>query len=261
MNEGILLLILLVSFAGWKTKNLSISGSIAALVTGTVISSAFGWRGLIVLGVFFATSSFWSKYRSSAKTDIQQRLAKTSQRDWQQVAANGGSAVLFSLLYIQTSDAGYLLGAFATLAAANADTWASEIGPLSKSNPISVRDFKRVEKGSSGAVSLKGTFASLAGAFTVALVSLCLFQEVTAAAAILITAAGFFGSLADTLLGAYLQLKYKCRRCGLITESPVHCGVSADRIKGIFFVNNEFVNFSASFLAGVLTVLIANIIL
>ncbi|MGF2617078.1 DUF92 domain-containing protein [Rossellomorea aquimaris] len=260
MNEAVLLLILAVSFLGWKTKNLSVSGAIAALFTGITVSSAFGWRGLVVLGAFFGTSSLWSKFRSSAKTEIEQRLAKTSIRDWQQVMANGGSALIFSLLYIITEDAIYMLGVFSSLAAANADTWASEIGPLSKSDPISFRNLRRVEKGSSGAVSLLGTLASLAGSFLIALLSLLLFKEISTESALLIMLAGFFGSLADTILGAFVQIEYRCRRCTLITESSEHCGIKTEGMKGIPLVNNEFVNFSASFLAGVLAIMIAHLI-
>ncbi|TYS19461.1 DUF92 domain-containing protein [Rossellomorea vietnamensis] len=260
VNEANLLLILAVSFLGWKTKNLSGSGAIAAFFTGITVVSAFGWKGLIVLGAFFGTSSLWSKFRSSAKAEIEKKLAKTSERDWQQVVANGGSALIFSLLYIITDDAVYMLGAFTSLAAANADTWASEIGPLSKSDPISIRNLARVEKGSSGAVSLLGTLASLAGSLLIALISILLFKEISAEAAVIITCAGFFGSLADTILGAYVQIEYRCRRCGLETESPEHCGVKAEGLKGFSFINNEFVNFSSSFLAGSLTIMISNVI-
>jgi uncharacterized protein (TIGR00297 family) len=252
----LLMLIVLVSLAGWKTRNLNASGAIAAILMGTAIAWALGWRGLMVLGVFFATSSFWSKYRSSEKTEIEKKLAKSSERDWQQVMANGGSAMIFSLLYIGTRDISYMAAAFASLAAANADTWASEIGPLTKASPVSVRTWKRVEKGTSGAVSLLGTAASLAGALAIALFSFGLFQEIGWKAAVLIIATGFSGSLIDTILGAFVQVEYVCSRCGLITEASVHCGVNCNKVKGTHLVNNEFVNFFASLFAGTATALL-----
>ncbi|WP_409251358.1 DUF92 domain-containing protein [Bacillus sp. SCS-153A] len=250
------LFILIVSVAGWKTKNLSVSGSLAAVMTGTAVASAFGWRGLFVLGVFFATSSFWSKFRSADKSDIELKLAKTAKRDWQQVIANGGSAMVFALLYSWTNDISYMAAAFAALAAANGDTWASEIGPLSKGNPVSVKTWRRVEKGTSGAVSWVGTSASFAGAFIIAIFSVGLFQGLGLKAGVLIVFTGFLGSIVDTLLGAFLQVEYQCPRCGLVTEAAVHCGMKCEKTKGAYVVNNEFVNFSASFIAGTVTALL-----
>lgn len=262
MSDPVLLfsLIVLVSIAGWKTKNLSVSGSVAAVMTGTAVAWAFGWRGLLVLGVFFASSSFWSKFKSSEKSAIEQKLAKTSMRDWQQVFANGGSAMVFALLYSSTQDISYLLGAFASLAAANADTWASEIGPLSKVSPISIKTWRRVESGTSGAVSLLGTFASFAGAITIAFISVGVFKDIDWPGGVIIAVTGFSGSLIDTLLGATLQVQYKCPRCGLVTEAPVHCRAKCQKIKGTYVVNNEFVNFAASLLAGLAAAVFMQII-
>ena len=255
----LLLLILLVSFLGWKTNNLSVSGALGAILAGGAIAYALGWQGLVVLGFFFASSSLWSKYRSRDKSEIEDKLAKTSKRDWQQVLANGGSAMCFSFLYLWTGDSHLMLGALAALAAANADTWASEIGPLSQKSPVSVRTFRKAEKGTSGAISALGTFASLAGGAAIAIVSWILFEEVTVSYLILIAIAGFIGSLVDTLLGAYWQVEYKCGRCQRFTEASVHCGTKADKVKGISIVNNEFVNFSASLFAGTAAVLFVRI--
>jgi uncharacterized protein (TIGR00297 family) len=252
----LLFIILIVSMGGWKTHHLSGSGAAAAVITGAAIALAFGWKGLLVLGVFFGTSSFWSKYKSSYKTEAEKKLAKTSKRDWQQVIANGGSAVLFSLIYIWTKDIRYLAGMCASLSAANADTWASEIGTLSKGAPISIRTWRSVERGTSGAVSLLGTAAGFLGAVTIGLVSAWLFQEAGWKTAAMVAGTGFLGSLIDTLLGAFIQVEYKCPTCGLKTEASIHCGGKCKKVKGIQLVNNEMVNFLASFFAGAATVIL-----
>ena len=61
---------------------------------------------------------------------------KGSQRDWQQVMANGGLAAMASALYYYTGAPIWLLGACICIAAANSDTWASEVGSMSKRKPI-----------------------------------------------------------------------------------------------------------------------------
>ncbi len=57
----------------------------------------------------------------------------------------------------------WLMGFIVCIASANSDTWASEIGSLSKKNPIYIRTFKRIERGTSGAISLLGSIAALSG--------------------------------------------------------------------------------------------------
>lgn len=58
-----------------------------------------------------------------------------------------------------------MLGFMVCLASSNSDTWASEIGSLSRKKPIYIRTFKRIERGTSGAISGLGTVAAFAGLF------------------------------------------------------------------------------------------------
>jgi uncharacterized membrane protein len=52
----------------------------------------------------------------------------------------------------------------------------------------------------------------------------------------------------DSLLGATLQAGYLCPLCEKSTESSIHrCGTRAHLTKGIPAVNNDVVNFVATF--------------
>ncbi|MCA1058064.1 DUF92 domain-containing protein [Rossellomorea aquimaris] len=247
----LILFILAISFGGWKTKNLSPSGAVMAVVIGLIIGSAYGFKGLFVLGVFFLSASIWSRLFKNSKVGIEDRLAKTSIRDWQQVLANGGPAALFALLFIMTGEEVFTFAFAASIAGANSDTWASEIGPLSHKRPLSVRSLKRVPKGTSGAISFIGTLAAVAGAAIISLTALLMLGTMDLTLFILITLSGFAGNLLDTFLGAFVQLDYRCRVCGFHTESKVHCGRQTERTKG-YWMNNELVNALSSLLAGVL---------
>lgn len=133
------------------------------------------WKGLVVLGAFFFSSILLSKWKSKVKEPSEERLAKGSRRDWRQVLANGGPAVLFLIIYHFERDIQWLWAFIAAIAAANADTWASEIGIVGKKKPISVKTWKQVEKGVSGAVSLVGTAGAVGGAAWIAVIAYLLY--------------------------------------------------------------------------------------
>jgi uncharacterized protein (TIGR00297 family) len=251
----IFILIIIGGIAGYLERSLSRSGAITAVLVGIAVYFGFGVKGLILLGLFFATSSSWSKYKSSAKKEMEEKLAKGSTRDWRQVIANGGSAAILSLIYYFYQDVTWLVGFIVCLASSNSDTWASEIGSLSKKRPLYIRTFKPIEKGTSGAVSWLGTIAALLGSMLIAFAGTLLFQlEVFHFFIIFIF--GFLGNIFDTLIGAYYQQVYRCRICGLETEKRVHCQTASERIKGYHLVDNDMVNFLSGCIAAVLAMLV-----
>ncbi|MBM7693300.1 uncharacterized protein (TIGR00297 family) [Peribacillus deserti] len=241
-NSIIFLIIILTAWAGWKQKFLTGSGAFASVLVGIAVAAGFGWKGLLILGCFFASSSFWSKFKNTVKKPIDEKLMKGSQRDWYQVLANGGtSAVIAVIHFFQPEDVTLILF-LVSIAAANSDTWASELGVLSKARPVSILSFKRVDKGTSGAVSIFGTFSALMASFFIACVSAIIFGVASISFLIIITGFGFLGSMYDTLIGALLQPEYKCLECGLQTEKIVHCHQKTQKIKGTKLLNNDLVN-------------------
>ncbi|MDN3018529.1 DUF92 domain-containing protein [Paenibacillus sp. BSR1-1] len=246
-------MILITGASGYLLNSLTKSGAIAAFLTGLAVYIGFGVKGLFLLGAFFATSSLWSKYKSAAKASIEEKLAKGTTRDWRQVAANGGAAALFSIIYYFHNDSLWLMGFSVSLASANSDTWASEIGSLSRNNPIYIRTFKRIEKGTSGAISLLGSAAAISGALLIAILTMLLFH-LPVYEGLIIFLFGYLGNVIDTLVGAYYQQEYRCVNCGIHTEKKVHCGKPATRIKGVPFVDNDMVNFLSGSIAAILAI-------
>jgi uncharacterized membrane protein len=144
----------------------------------------------------------------------------------------------------------------AALAAVNADTWATEIGGLSRARPLLLSTFKRVAPGTSGAVSWLGLFGALLGAAVIPLSawlawpsrSTLLFWRIDAAEMLTVAWAGFVASFADSVLGASVQAQYQCARCGAVSERREHCGRPAVLRRGWRWVTNDVVNFAASVL-------------
>ncbi|WP_409270657.1 DUF92 domain-containing protein [Neobacillus sp. SCS-31] len=232
----------MAAWTGWKLKALTVTGALASIGIGIITLAGTGVNGLLLLGAFFASSSLWSKFKAKSKSAMDEKLAKGATRDWRQVVANGGPAAICSGLFFVTGNPIWLTCYAAAISSANSDTWASEIGPIGKRDPISIKGFKRAERGTSGAVSLLGTCAALAGAGFIALLAVYFFG-LPFWFGWIIFIFGFLGNVIDTLLGAYFQVSYKCRVCGLETEKAHHCGTATGKIKGSSLLDNDVVNF------------------
>lgn len=238
---GYLLLITVVSYLAFKRNSLTKDGGIAAIFVGVGIAIGFGYKGLLILGVFFVTSSSLSKFKKKSKKDMEAKAGKGSRRDAIQVLANGGAASIVAIIFFFHEQSIYIPIFAVLLAAANSDTWSSEIGSLSKKKPISLRSFKRIDTGSSGAVSLLGSVAGIVGSFFIAISSYLLFP-ISLKEAFIVFVAGCIGNIIDTLLGAFLQAEYQCTNCHAIIEKVDHCGMVAKRMKGLKWMNNDVVN-------------------
>jgi Raf kinase inhibitor-like YbhB/YbcL family protein/uncharacterized protein (TIGR00297 family) len=248
-----LVLAVLISGTAYLSNSLSKSGMIAAAVLGTVIFGLGGFPWAILLVTFFVSSSILSHLFSGRKNKLNEKFSKGHRRDAAQVLANGGIAGLCVLLQLVFPYSPWPWLAFAAaLAAANADTWATELGVLSKSTPRMISTWKIVERGDSGGISQAGSLAALGGSFLIAALAVLIRPDLPfdfgwdywAVAALLITLAGFGGSLVDSLLGATVQVIYTCPACGKETERhPLHtCGTQTVYKRGWCWMNNDAVN-------------------
>lgn len=222
---------------GW----LSVSGAIGALAVGTVTLSAGGWGSAAVLFTFFATSSLLSRWHAGRKRRMEWLTARGTRRTAVQVLANGGVATLGMALYLLTGDAHWWLVFAGAYAAANADTWSSEIGALSPTPPRHLLTGKPVQAGDSGGVTLWGLLAGAVGSLLVAVVA-GLVYPFSAAQVAAVATGGFAGSVVDSLLGASLQGRYLCTRCGQVVESARHCGSRTQHAGGWRWLSNDAVN-------------------
>jgi uncharacterized protein (TIGR00297 family) len=239
--------------AAWRLRALSISGAIGATLLGGLTFGIGGWPAAILLIVFFASSSLLTKLFARRKRGVAKAFAKGGRRDWAQVLANGGPGLLVLLLAAAGVLAAPLAWAAyaAMLAAVNADTWATELGVLSRAQPRLITTGKRAPKGTSGAVSLLGSAAALAGAALIAFVATWLAPSIAGFVA-LVALAGLLGSFFDSLLGATYQAIYYCPHCKKETERhPLHtCGTKTKLSRGVSWLDNDLVNFLAAVFGG-----------
>ena len=168
----------------WLTRR----GAAAALAVGLATIYGVGWRGAALLLAFFVSSSLLSRAVEGGRG-----------RNERQVVANGGIAALAALAGNWAAFAG-------ALAAATADTWATEIGSRSRIPPRLITSGKPVPAGTDGGITLLGTAGGIAGAVFVAALARVLDPG---GFLIAVAVAGIAGMLLDSLLGATLQGRLK----------------------------------------------------
>jgi uncharacterized protein (TIGR00297 family) len=228
--------------AYWR-RALTLDGAVAAAAVGWIVFARGGLAGAAALLAFFASSTLLSRVGQARKQRSPLAQAKGAQRDAWQVLANGGVATLcFGL--------GQRSAAIGALAAAGADTWATELGLLARQPPRLITTLRSVDPGTSGGVTPEGLLASLGGALTVGL-GATLFGVGGRRALQGAVLAGVGGALVDSLLGATIQAVYRCPSCDISTEAPVHprCGASTVHQHGLEWMTNDVVNLLAT-LAG-----------
>ncbi|GIQ88246.1 protein of unknown function DUF92, TMEM19, partial [Kipferlia bialata] len=262
----LLTLVVVVVFV--RKGSLSRSGGIAAFWMGVVVFPlGRAWFGPVL--AFFVPSSLLSKVkgrggRADVKEKAEKKAVKGSRRDCVQVFANGGCAIACACIYHFHPSVPVYCAFVTSLAASSADTWASEIGTLSKGLPRMLLTLRQVERGVSGAVSGLGTLACAMGALVVSVTGVYGMAHLsglsdtvpypsTSPLALLgvFTVCGVVGCMVDSILGASVQRVGVCRECKAETEALTHCNRLTDTVKGWQYMDNDAVNACASCLGGV----------
>lgn len=244
----------------YRLKFLTASGSAAMFLLATVIFGFGGWKWTIPILTFFILSSLLSRVGKAAKARYEMVFEKGSRRDYAQVLANGGIAGLMMILYMFLGREEIYMFYLAVLAAATADTWATELGTLSRQTPRLITNGKPVPPGTSGGITLAGLFSALMGALAILLAGWYFiddtFQSLPLMTSLLVLLSGWLASLVDSVLGATVQVQYRCPECGSITEKQRHCrNFETLAISGIHWIDNDMVNFFSTLSALLLSYL------
>jgi uncharacterized protein (TIGR00297 family) len=193
------------AFLAHRLGALAPSGAGAATALGVVLIVGGGWSWLALVGVFFATASIMTRLEPRGKANPHRSLDVAGRR-WDQVAANGGIAGVAAALHGLYGSPLFFEAAAGAIAAATADTWATEAGRWSRTPPRLITTGAPVLHGRSGGVTPLGTAASAGGALLIAIVATALAgRPLLSPMLIAILAGGFSGSLLDSVLGATIE--------------------------------------------------------
>jgi uncharacterized protein (TIGR00297 family) len=210
-------------------------GVVTAVLVGAAVTWRLGWGALVPLSSFLLTGSLLTRLAGG----------ESPMRNARQVVANGGAAVLAALL-------GSWPGLAGAIAAATADTWATEIGARSPRPPRLITTGAPVAPGRSGGITALGSAGGIAGAVLIAAISGLVAAQLRWRGAWIAAGAGMLGMLADSLLGATLQARWACPACGAETERPGECHGPRRLVRGVRWIDNDAVNLAGS-LCGAVT--------
>lgn len=227
-------------------------GLLASLTVGLAIIYGGGIAWFIIVAVFFALGVAFTLYKYGYKKKLGGAQEKGGARSWPNIMANGGLASVFAVgefFHPGQAFAALFLG---SIAAAAADTLATELGLLNKTQPrLITRPSLQVLPGTSGGVTLLGYAGALVASVVIGSMALALGVMGGSPLVIALCACGgVAGATADSVFGATLQRKGVCKVCQRQTEALLHCGERTTLAGGVPFLENNLVNVFATLAGG-----------
>jgi uncharacterized protein (TIGR00297 family) len=205
-----------LAVAGYFTRSVDLSGALAGWAIGDIVIA--GSPALYVaLLAFFVIGTLATKLGYARKSAAGLAQEKGGRRGAEHAFANVGVAALCAIAHWRGLGLVPTFMGVAALATAAADTAGSEIGQLLGRRAFMPLTFRRVERGTEGAISVEGTLAGLLASFAVAMAGVAMVVHHLRPAfsgsleidrtntVAVITLCGFLGSYIESIAGAYVR--------------------------------------------------------
>jgi len=202
VNSTVYLLGIKVLLAG-----LTPAGVAHSWFLGSVVYAAFGPSGYLLVCLYFVLGSAVTKLKLEQKQAEGIAEARSGRRPPASVWGSGIAAVACGLAALLTPPdllPMWRMGFVASLASKLNDTTASEVGKAFGQTTYLSTTFRRVPRGTEGAVSLEGTAAGAAAGAAFAAIAL-LTGQVDLGGALIVVVAAFFANTFESMLGATVQ--------------------------------------------------------
>lgn len=197
----------LAAFA-YKAHCLDGKGALASFTVGA-LTGIFGSLGAFILLIVFTMAGF-----AATMKGLKSKMAKGLQeghhgeRGWRNVLGVSIPAliVVFIDVAMDLDPTLFAIMYISTLAVAGSDTIASEIG-VKDPKVYMITNFKRVEPGVNGGVSVLGTVTSTIAAFAIAVLGWAIMVGTFDLLFLIPFAMGVLGNVLDSVFGALLENK------------------------------------------------------
>jgi len=179
-----------------------------------------GLTWFLLLLAFYLMGGGFTRYGYAYKSKLGIAQSHGGVRGYKNVYSNSLVPLAMAICYgVYGSDL-FLYAFIGSVATANGDTLASEIGETSRSRPRMITTLRETDPGVDGGVTLLGEAASLAGALIIGLISFGAGMTGFSGLAVGIVG-GFLGTNFDSLLGATMQSR------GLLSNNGVNLMATA----------------------------------
>ncbi len=183
-----------------------------------ILFAGISW--FILLLAFYLLGGAFTRYGYSQKHKLGIAQSHGGRRGYKNVYSNSLVPLVLAICYGVYGNDVFIFAFIASVATANGDTLASEIGETSRSKPRMITTLKETEPGVDGGVTPLGEAASLAGAVIIGL--LATGMGMAGVSGIVVAAiGGFLGTNFDSLLGATLQSR------GILSNNGVNLAATA----------------------------------
>lgn len=224
-----LIFALVISFAfgysAYRVKAADRSGLFSGALMGLLIIVFADVTWFLLMLTFFILGSAFTKYKYEIKKREGVAESRGGIRGFTNVFANGLVALCGAVLYGIYGEPGFISLFVGSIAAATADTTASELGMLGK-KPFLITTLKPVPKGTDGGITIMGEVLATISALIIGITAFALEiapVEIIPVAAI----AGFVGTNIDSIVGATLERRQIIGNSGTNLFCTLSGGIAA----------------------------------
>jgi uncharacterized protein (TIGR00297 family) len=239
--------LLIVAYISYRTQLLSKSGLVGFLFISLGAYVGFGIAGFVYVFAILLSTGIVTRFHYSQKAAAGTAESGHGARGVWKILGAAGLTGLVGWYAFFNNSVPIVVAFVASLAETSSDTWASEIGALTRGRTISILPPWSNEKpGSSGAISLLGEIMAILGACSAVVLAAVsgLGRTMFASFFIASVIGAVIGEHVDSLLGASIQGLFLCPTCKATTERHVHeCGTNTELVRGLKSLSNERVNF------------------
>ena len=185
------------------------NGWFSAGTLGTILWGCLNWQGWITVVLYLLFGTLVTKIGYEYKNQIGIAEKRGGCRGPENVWGSAATG-LFMAILIKLNFANIVLlkiGFAASFAAKLADTFGSEIGKRYGKNTFLITSFKKVKRGTEGAISLEGTMASLVGSILMTYIMFFFGFLTLKNQLFIVSISGLLATISESYIGAKFQDK------------------------------------------------------